>query len=143
MRGRREEGLAGVKRLEGGNFPGTYRQSIAMARELLESGPIGDQHVATARKYRDPEALFIYSMMFASFGEAERAMDLLRDGVNLGYAPVIAMERHRAFAEVRQLADFPGVLEVARTRMRTARAVYDRGGGAELFGPTVNARISE
>ena len=84
--------------------------------------------------YSDPEAYFLAVCGFVRLGEIERAMALLAEVMQGGFVPVRMVAEHPLFAPVRAHAAYPALEADGRRRVAMARAIFERGKGAELLG---------
>jgi len=81
---------------------------------------------------RDPEALFIHGLFLAGGGEYERALQLLNDAVDRGYAPHETLARHRWLDPLRARPDFQELVQKTLIRHHEAVAAFTEAGGTSL-----------
>ncbi len=84
--------------------------------------------------HTDPEAFFLLTCGNIRIGDTERAMALLQQTVAGGFVPLRMLEEHALFAPIRSHAHYPPLVADARRRVAMAKAIFERGKGAELVG---------
>ena len=83
---------------------------------------------------RDPEGLYHLARQLAHFGREDRAVELLADVVDRGYAPSVTLSRDAWLDGLRHRTDFQTILLKAERHHQEARAAFVQAGGQALLG---------
>jgi hypothetical protein len=83
---------------------------------------------------RDPETLYYTARQFAYFGEHARALEVLRDLIDLGYVCFPTMARDPWLDPLRGKPDFSAMLRGAEIRHREAAQVFLEARGGRILG---------
>ena len=115
---------ATIGELRGIPEPGALRRAID---DLIDSG------------FHDPEGLFMWGTLLSSYGESDRALELVVHAVDRGFLPIAMLTRHPALEPLRGRSEFDAVVEKARAGQRAAYDAFVAAGGVRLLGAGENA----
>jgi hypothetical protein len=103
---------------------------------LLEGRPEASVQEAEryiANRFRDPESLYYFARQFAYLGKRDRALEILREVVELGHVCFPAIARDPWFDLLRSHPGFATVLETLESRHREAARAFAAAGGDRIL----------
>jgi serine/threonine protein kinase len=86
------------------------------------------------RSCRDPESFYYFARQFALMGKHARAVELLRDAVDLGYICFPSMAQDPSLDVLRESPEFIAVLRIAEARRRETGEAFLAAGGNRILG---------
>jgi serine/threonine protein kinase len=87
-----------------------------------------------ASGFRDPEALFYWTLGLARVGGHDPAVKYIAETIDWGFFPYDTFARHAWLDPLRDRPDFKALLRTAERRCRDAHAVFVQAGGETLLG---------
>jgi serine/threonine protein kinase/tetratricopeptide (TPR) repeat protein len=84
--------------------------------------------------FRDPESLYYFARQFVYLGKHARALEVLREVIELGHVCFPALARDPWFDSLRSDAGFVSLLRAAETRHREAAQAFLTADGCRILG---------
>ena len=136
--GRREEAIEALRHLPQGAEVTAIKPWVRLLTGWLERRPAdmkaAREELAAYKFMDDPEAMFQEAWMLSDVGEHERALDLLRRSVGMGYTAAPVLARAPQFDGLRGNPAFEQVLADAMQGRDQALVAFREAGGARLLG---------
>ncbi len=134
--GRTVDGLAAFRNLEQSGMPVPMRAFIGAWRAMLEGNHQASLAAAEQciQHYLDPEGVFYMGLIMAHLGEFERALTVLSECMDRGFASVHVLRRNPWFDGLRSSAQFIDLIKQAEARFVAADEVYRSAGGPQILG---------
>jgi TolB-like protein len=92
--------------------------------------------------HTDPEAIFLFGVIFIRVGRIARGLDVAASAVRSGYAPALTLANGRVFDSVRDTETFKAMQDDAFRQMHAALRMFEEAGGPELLGMPAATRLS-
>lgn len=134
--GRTSDGLATFHKVEQSGMPVPMRAFVGAWRAMLEGNR--QESLAAAERciqqYLDPEGVFYMGLIMARLGESERALTVLDESMDRGFASLEVLRRNPWFDDLRSTTPFKNLLRRAEARFVAAEELYRFAGGPQLLG---------
>lgn len=143
--GRTVDGLAAFRHVEESGLPTPMQAFIAAWRAMLEGNRRESLDAAERciQCYLDPEGVFYMGLIMAHLGETERALIVLGESMDRGFASLRVLQRNPWFDGLRAMKKFDELLKRCQARLVEADRVYCSAGGTLVLGAGTQAGVTE
>jgi len=137
--GRTAAGLDAFRKLELSGIPVPMQAFIGAWRAMLEGNRQESLDAAERciQHYLDPEGVFYMGLIMAHLGESERALAVLKESMDRGFASVHVLLSNPWLEGLRSTTQFQQLVKRAKAEWVEAQEVYHIAGGPQVLSSEV------